>query len=273
MAHPHQEHRAHKVERSRVSHIAGMKEEVRGCHQRARGGKVAHDDEAEDKALIKKSVKGSCMRADGGPVKARGDRTIRRAKGGKVHHGKGGKTNVNVIVAPSGGQHPPMAGLGAPGGPPGLPPAPPPGMGPPMPPKPPMMPPPGMGAPGGMPMRKRGGKVNKLWGHSDMSPSHPNSTEELFGHSEMKPGYARGGHVNANTVSIAKGRTKVQHTDNKQDTVNIGRGPVITRKAGGAIYSNGKYGKEMGPHLPAGANSGVGRLAKNKLAKREHWER
>ena len=266
MAHPHQEHRAHKVERSRVSHIAGMHEEVRGCHQRARGGKVEAKSSATPAAP---------MRADGGPVKARGDRIVRRAKGGKVHHGKGGhgKTNVNVIVAPSGGQHPPMAGLGAPGGP-GMPPGPPPGMGPPMPPKPPMMPPPGMGAPGGMPMRKRGGKVNKLWGQSDMSPSHPNSTEELWGHSEMKPGYARGGHVNANTVlPIAKGRTKVQHTDNKSDTVNIGRGPVITRNAGGAIYANGKNGKEMGPHLPAGANSGVGRLAKNKLAKREHWER
>ena len=54
--------------------------------------------------MIKKSVKKGCMRADGGAVKARADKAPRRAKGGKVHHGKAGKTNVNVIVAPHGGR-------------------------------------------------------------------------------------------------------------------------------------------------------------------------
>ena len=85
------------------------------------------------------------------------------AKGGKVK-GKGGKTQVNVIV-----------GHGAQGAAPGGPMMPPPGAGAPpsMPPRP-MMPPPGAGGPPpmgpgapmppgpGMPMRAKGGKVPKM---------------------------------------------------------------------------------------------------------------
>jgi len=44
MAHPMQEHRGHKVERERVSHIAGISESPKHY---ARGGSV-HSDEAED---------------------------------------------------------------------------------------------------------------------------------------------------------------------------------------------------------------------------------
>ena len=47
MAHPHNEHRQHKVERRRVEHI------TKGY---ASGGGV-HADEAEDKKLIRKTVK------------------------------------------------------------------------------------------------------------------------------------------------------------------------------------------------------------------------
>src|SRR5271154_7340421 len=158
MAHPiGSEHRAHHHERNRVSHIAGMHEETRGHRQRARGGKV-HDDEDEDRELIKKEVKGEALKHEGKKPKHRADKAMRRAKGGKVHKGKGhSKTNVNVIVAPGGGK-PPMAGLGG-----GMAAPPPPMAAPPqMPPKPPMMPPAqppaAMGSPapglGGMPPRK-----------------------------------------------------------------------------------------------------------------------
>src|SRR4051812_19266063 len=99
MAHPMNEHKAHKVERDRVGKITS------GC-ARARGGMV-HDDAAADRALIKKEVKSSALKSDGGKSKPRADKSVRRAKGGRVKHGKSGKTNVNVIVAPS-GNHPPM---------------------------------------------------------------------------------------------------------------------------------------------------------------------
>lgn len=156
----------------------------------AKGGAV-HKDEAEDKKLIKSMVKKKDLKerkAEGGFVhggmpKKRLDKISRQtakgdantsqpyppgkekfAKGGKVK-GKGGKTQVNVIIGhggqPQGGQ--PMPGPGA------MPPpgagAPPPAM-PPRPITPPMgapMPPPGAGAPPpGMPMRARGGKVPKM---------------------------------------------------------------------------------------------------------------
>ncbi len=78
-----------------------------------------------------------------------------RATGGAVKANKG-KTNINIIIAPQGGDKETMPMPTA--APPGPPPAP---MGPP--PAPPI-PPEAMaalagGAPGGMPMRKRGGAV------------------------------------------------------------------------------------------------------------------
>lgn len=129
---------------------------------RAKGGKVEggaakshmgrsrrrHPDEAEDKALIKKMVKPSDLKpgyAKGGAVKSKG------------------KTTVNVIVAPQGGDAqkpmmpPQMPPQGAPPMPPPRPPmAPPPGG----PGGPPGAMPPGMGAPPGV-MRKDGGRVGK----------------------------------------------------------------------------------------------------------------
>lgn len=152
----------------------------------AKGGAV-HQDEAEDKKLIKKMVKKKDLkqsRAEGGfvhggmPKKrldkisrqtARGDANTTQpfppgkekfAKGGKVK-GKGGKTQVNVIVGGH-GQPPASQPMPVPPAPPAPPPM--------MPPRPPMaapppgaMPPPGVGmAPAGMPMRAKGGSVPKM---------------------------------------------------------------------------------------------------------------
>jgi hypothetical protein len=300
MAHPMNEHRGHKVERDRVSRIAGVSESPK-CY--ARGGSV-HSDEAEDRALIKKEVKGSALKGEGKGAKHRGDKAMRRAKGAKKAGGgaapgklptpeqivatnrsrprpsdqdaqdaiktieermgrargghvksKGsGKTSVNVIVAPSGGQHPPMPG-GAPpmAGPP------------PMLPKPPMMPPPpGAGAP---PMAGIGGPPP---GGMPMPPR-----------SEGGRAYKDGGAVGKKSLADKKGvtgigdRTPIQHSGNKSDTQNIGRGPVITRAAGGPIYSDGKKGHQMAPKLPSGSGGGKARKAKAHMqnkAGHEPWE-
>jgi hypothetical protein len=132
-------------------------------HMYARGGEV-HDDEADDKKLIKEMVKPSDLkkRADGGAVSG-------RARGGKADRPKhGGKVVVNVI-APGGGGGPPvpprpMLPPPGPGGPPpgAMPPGgPPPGAMPPRPPMAGMGPMPGGPPPGGpmMPPRARGGRM------------------------------------------------------------------------------------------------------------------
>lgn len=307
MAHPMNEHRAHKVEKQRVSHIAGGHASPKHY---ATGGGV--------KATPAKSGPKVAMRADGGSVKARADKAPRRARGGHVKGHKGAKTNVNVIVAPSGGK----PGMDA-----GMPPA---GAAPPMmPPKPPMPPPPS-GSPGGPmsvgpppglggmpppPMRKRGGAVHpkgdvmrshpkagkievnahnglhakgtgklpktagsRKFYSGDFAPSATNQPGDDWGDSKMKKGYATGGSVGKKSLADCKGktgigdRTPISHSGNKSDTQNIGRGPVVTRATGGPIYSDGAAGKDMGPKLRGGSNSGVGRLQRNKLARSQHWE-
>lgn len=145
MAHPHNELRDHKVQRSRVASIA------KGY---ATGGGVSGVTSA-DRTLAKNLVKSTAMKMAGGSVSARQDRP-NRARGGKVGKKKGTKGNtVNVIIGQPHDKPPMIPGVGTP---------------PPMPPKPPMAPPPGppmsagpMPPPGGappMPMRARGGKVN-----------------------------------------------------------------------------------------------------------------
>lgn len=353
MSHPMNEHRAHKVERERVSRIGHMHDGHR--KHRATGGSV-HGDEAEDKALIRKEVKGSALKhADGKKPKHRADKARRHAGGkivghsghpeGKhiphpaakhhahkhahasalhVHHvdGKnlskgstlkararggglrkpkhGGKTNVNVIVAPGAGK-PPMGGPGPmpmaaphaapPAAPMGA--APPP---PPMPPKPPMP----MGAAGGMPpgggpglppgqppmppVRAYGGRAYKKGGavHDKMIPvkgakQHDVSKKVTHHKGEPINAYARGGSVaDKKGVTGIGDRTPIQHSGNKSDSQNIGRGPVITRATGGPIYADGREGKQMGPDLHAGSNSGVGRREKAHLqhpAGHEAWNR
>lgn len=229
MAHPFQEHRGHKHEKSRVAHIA---------HGYAHGGAV-HEDEAEDRKLIKREVKADCMkphRAAGGAVAARADKP-KRAAGGRTHK-KGGHTSVNVVVAPQGGApnpgmmpHPAMAGPPPGGPPPGMPPgAPPPGAGGP-PGMPPGMPPrPPMAGPPGMPPRSTGGRT-----------------------------YARGGGVKDGPTwkEGLRNGTQVQHVSDPNDVKDMHRGKPVTYKKGGAVK------------MEYGAGGGEGRLEKVDMQRRK----
>ena len=132
-----------------------------GRTHRAHGGKVEeHPHEKKDLHLIKElehDHEPKKHRADGGII-AGGDGSSRLGRG-RHKGGKGGKTNVNIMVGKPGGDAgsplPPALGAGpSPAGPAALPPRP----ALPMPPAGPRpMPAPG-GAPG-MPPMKRGGKV------------------------------------------------------------------------------------------------------------------
>lgn len=259
MAHPFNEHRNHKVQKSRVKHIA---------HGYAAGGAVASAGVSGTTATAK--PKKAALRMSGGKVKARLDR-VTRAKGGKVRdqndHGAGddetlereathekraerarggragkkGHTTVNVMVAPQHG-----AGVGGPVPmPAGGPPIPPPGAGA-MPPRPPMAGPPGM-PPGGpmMPpgapppgMHKDGGRVQRAAG----------------GAAKSGPAWNTG--VNAGT--------QVQHSPGKSDTANIARGKPVTYKTGGKVES--PDGVAPATILPGGSGGGKARLAKERRA-------
>jgi len=151
MAHPFQEHKAHKVSRSRVGHIM-------------KSGGHPHSDAAADKKLFKELIAKHHAAESRAPGRKHGGRLDKYARGGRTKDH--GKHQVNIaIVNPKGHEgagagpmpapgaapppHPPMAG-----GPPMMPPGMPPGGGP-------AGPMPGM-PPGGMPGRppfKRGGKV------------------------------------------------------------------------------------------------------------------
>ncbi len=134
------------------------------------------------------------------PVALRADGGAVKPRADRPARAKGGRvkgTNINIIVAPKAADAPVAPPV------------------PPMPPKPPMAPPaaaapaPPMGLPpglGGMP--------------PPMPPGPPRS--------EGGRAYKKGG-----AVTIAKGFTQVQHSGNKSDGQNIGRGPVITRNSGG----------------------------------------
>ena len=179
----------------------------------------------------------------GTPARQRLDRPM-RAKGGRTK-GKS-KTNVNIIM----GAHPPMAGPPpmAGGAPPQAMPA--------VPPRPPGPPVPMGGAappmPSGSPLRKEGGRAYATGGAVKNGPTFRSS---------MRVG------------------TQVQHTGNKLDGHNVGRGPVITRATGGAIEAPGHANKtkksgsqiyspdgKMGPKVAAGGKSGLGRLMKARRA-------
>lgn len=215
--HPFNSLREHKVQHSRVAHIAGGK---------ASGGAVsaAAAVHAHEKHLHK-GEKETRFAAGGAVGKSRLDRY---ARGGKVK-GKAA-TNVNIVIAPQGGEQkpslPPAMSAGV-----GVPPMPPP--------HPPMMPPPGgpPGMPPGMPMPHRdGGRA-----------------------------YAKGGAVK-DGAAWKEGRrngTQVKNTPGKNDTKDIVRPKQITFRRGGAVEaSNAK-----GPKLTAGDN-GEGRLQKAALQRR-----
>lgn len=262
MSHPMNEHRSHKVQKNRVGHITGGmasgKEKSPDTPRRAAGGAVK-----------------APMRADGGPVRARADK-VNRAKGGGV----GKSTTVNVIVSPQKGEQgpPPISALPPP---------------PPMPPKPPMAPPAPapMGPPpaglGGMPPMphahggrayKKGGAVKRADGGKVPLPKprpegaapQPSDMYSGEGVKRLERQRASGGPVNAAAQKGKTGigdRTPIQHSGNKSDGQNIGRGPVLTRATGGPIYADGKKGKQMAWLKGVGAGGGEGRLKKAAHAK------
>lgn len=161
MAHPHANIRQSKVEHSRVGHIT---------RSYASGGGVA-PGQSNAKVVRKALAQRDAQAVEGGTAKERLDRPG-RARGGRAPKSKG--NNVNVIIAPQGGQQaaPPMPppGLAGPvAGPPS-----------PMPPRPPMMPPPGAGGPpmipggpppGMMPPRRSGGRTYATGGAVKSGPA------------------------------------------------------------------------------------------------------
>lgn len=226
MSHPHNDLRDHLVQKSRVSHIA----------HRASGGRV-HDDDAEDRTLIKGMVKPSAMKVEG---KKAGGRIDKRARGGRTKH-KG--TNVNVVVAPQGGGDKTPVPVPVPGGggPPGG-----------MPVRPPMLPPPGGG---GMPPGVGGG--------GPPPGGMPGGPPMM--HSRGGRAYKSGGRVGPAFDEGRRNGTQVSHSPGKNDGKDIGRGKPITYATGGAVEApKGKAG--MGPNMRAGGKSGLGRLRKAHAA-------
>ena len=203
----------------------------------------------------------------GGKVKARADRPG-RARGGRLGKKKGTKGHtVNINIG-----HSPMDKPALPAMVPGVG-TPPPGLGA-MPPKPPMPmpppapgpgiggPPPGLGAsPGGPPLpppgiRYAGGRTYAKGGkvESGKTPSKKAFTVSVDGSNNDTSA----------TAGAGKGRTKIQRdfASNKQDSKNIGRGPVITKATGGPITSKQGWKVGMAPHAKGGAMGGLAKLDK-----------
>ena len=105
---------------------SGRQEDRRGGRVRkAAGGKMSHDDEAEDRSLIKKMVKGSSLtgKKKGGEVKSYTpeNNVTKVARAGRATGGAAGKgkTTVNIIVGAGKGQDQAMPLPPAPGAPAG----------------------------------------------------------------------------------------------------------------------------------------------------------
>lgn len=247
--------RQHKVEKSRVASI------IKGY---AMGGSVNNQTAplTDPNPPVPKKVRATAM-VEGKAAKRRADRP-HRAAGGAV----GKATTVNVVVNAKPEEKPEMM----------MPPPPPP-MPPPGPPPGPPMPPPGMGGPpmGGMPMRKAGGRVKSgpawatgLKNGTQVSHDIGKVDTDDMKRPGMKPGkrtevvtYATGGKVHDYGKTIGTGptaRPSNPHPDSPE-----GR----KRASGGAVFSDGKPGKQMGPKLPGGVGSGEGRLAQAARAKRK----
>lgn len=239
MAHPFAEHRQHVVEKERAHHIS------KGHKHRASGGKVRHDDEAEDRALFSKMIKEHDREMEGHKGKHRRDR-VKRAHGGKVGKKGKGATHVNVIV---GGQHanPPAAPMMPPMGaaPAGPPPVPPGGMGAPAPGAGPMLPP-------GLPPRAKGGRIE--------APEHDATTYRAKG-GKVKSGPAwEEGLKHGTQVSHRKAKAIDIENMDRPKPITYAKGGKACRARGGRIESDYKVDKAT--RLPGGGGGGAGRLSK-----------
>jgi hypothetical protein len=284
MAHPFNEHRAHKVERNRVAAITKGYAVGGGVQGFAKGGSVQSGGPATTKATGMRDA----MAVAGVPAKQRMDRPspAARARGGRTK-GHRGATHVNVIVGHGGGG-------------PQLP-------GPVMPPRPPVMGPPPVVPAGGPPAMTLGAAPPGVGG-LPMGPRR---------YGGRVKGYAKGGGIKSGPTwksSLAAG-TPVQHTPNKWDGGNIGRGKPITYSHGGKVrggivttsgtneaanqramktvsstivkhnmhhkenrmdgHADGPFeaptvGKGMAPKFHGGAHSGIGRLQKQSRARKDY---
>lgn len=271
MAHPYQNVRQSKVERSRVGSL------TKGY---ASGGAV-NASATELARSAKALATGGAVAMTGKAPKARLDRPG-RATGGRTN-GKG--ATVNIIVG--GGDKPPMpplAGLGMPPPmpppPPPIPPGPPPG-GPPMG-MPPGGPPPGIRSMGGRAYAK-GGRVKSGPAYEEgkragTQVSHTPGKNDLQELNRGKPiTYADGGPANPATKKPKPPLTPRQQEiiDETERQENFSRyqtygGQRSTpdsayRKAGGGPVEAPKNG--MGPKLGGGGRGGLARLQKAARAK------
>lgn len=250
MAHVYNDVRCDKVEQSRVGKITGRAT----TGQYARGGGV-HDDAGQDKSMIKRMVKNTALKLHGGAVGARADRPGRK-NGGRASTvnviigspsgpGAGGSPTPAPVPRPLPPVAPPLPGVAAAAAP---------------------MSPPGMGGPppGGMPppMRAAGGKVQGIQPapKSSSTPYTPPAIPQEDKDKLREMSRAAGGKVNSQNAGIGKGRTPMQHTDGKNgDLKNVGRGPVVTKAAGGPI--NASPTGQHGPKFRGGAGGGTERKA------------
>lgn len=250
MGHPYANHKQHKVERSRVSRM------TKGY---ASGGSV-HSDEKADKKLVKKMVKKAALKVEGPKAKHRMDRKARK-RGGRV--GKG----VTVNVVTGAGQHQPTP---MPMPVPVAPPAPPAAMAPP-PMKPPMAPPAGVGGPPpgglpGMPVRKRGGRVNdgtkvfeesRRLGTQVTHDKGKNDTDDINRPRQIT--FKSGGKVK---TFFAGGRVEAPQKKWSDSRINA------PEKKGNMKRLNAPEGVASATRLPGGGGGGEARLSKARRAAR-----
>ena len=117
-----------------------------------------------------------------------------------------------------------------------------------------MLPPPGAHYAGGR-AYKKGGAVKEAGGAAGGKAFSGTPMKAAFT-TQGTPNGSKSNHRTGNTAGAGKGRTPVQSSGtNKQDTKNIGRGPVITKATGGPIYSKAKG--QMAPHAKGGAGGGL----------------
>lgn len=266
--HPFSDHRQHKVERERVSHI------TKQC--RVAGGGI-QQEERKDRKLFSKMIKEHGLVPEGKKAKHRADRVVARKSGGRV---KKGATNVNVIIGgDKGGAVPPMMPPMV--GPPG-PPSPVAGLG---------GPPPGAGGPPGMPpmpMRASGGRVPVSGGSSRFDalerigkgynppPVKPSEPRAKGGRLKSGPAWEEGRRLGTQ-VSHDKGKNEKPEDLDRPRVITFDKGGrVMQIQAGGKPqkgYARGGpveapgYGKGMGPDLEAGVMAGEARIAQSRRAK------